>query len=336
VNALKVAVIIPVKGFNSKLAKAIDESLKLDYENFEVIVFPDEKDSKFESYKEKIRVIPTGNIGPAEKRDLALTHSEAKIFAFLDDDAYPAEDWLNRALIHFKDKDIAAVGGPSITPPESGILEHISGHIYSSITASGGYTYRYVPGTKVMEVDDYPSCNFIVRREIFEQLGGFDSNFWPGEDTKLCLDITKKLRKKIIYDPQVLVYHHRRNFGIAHFKQVANYALHRGFFAKRYPETSRRFNYFVPSLLVLYIILGSIAAFLNNVIGKLFLSSLGIYLIVIAFFVIKEVMRDKSLKPVRKLILILPVIIGIIGTHLCYGVFFIKGLISRKLKEETK
>ncbi|RKY34275.1 MAG: glycosyl transferase, partial [Candidatus Omnitrophota bacterium] len=241
---LSTAIIIPVKSFNQRLNKCITECLKLDYSNFKIFVFPDQP---FFEFKGKIEVIPTGNIGPALKRDLALKHSQAEIFAFLDDDAYPDKNWLKNALRHFQDKDTAGVGGPALTPDESPVMEKASGYVFSSVLASGKYIYRYVP-KETQEVDDYPSCNFLVRREIFDRLGGFNNNFWPGEDTKLCLDITKKLGKKIIYDPQAFVFHHRRTLFFPHYKQVANYALHRGYFVKKFPETSLRFAYFLPSI----------------------------------------------------------------------------------------
>ncbi|MBU2063657.1 MAG: glycosyltransferase [Candidatus Omnitrophica bacterium] len=206
-NDITVAIIIPVKSFNARLEICLEKCLELDYPNFKILVFPD---VSFSDFAGKIKVIPTGNIGPALKRDKALEHSKAEIFAFLDDDAYPERDWLKNAIRHFQNEQVAAVGGPAVTPDNSPMLETASGNVLASPLASGPYWYRYVPGPVRMEVDDYPSCNFIIRRNVFEELGGFSSQFWPGEDTKLCLDITKRLGKKIIYDPKVCVQHHRR------------------------------------------------------------------------------------------------------------------------------
>ncbi len=74
--------------------------------------------------------------------------------------------------------------------------------------------------------------------------------YWPGEDTKLCMLLTKAEGKRIVYEPEAVVYHHRRALFWGHFRQVWNYAVHRGFFAKRYPDTSLRPQYFVPSTFV--------------------------------------------------------------------------------------
>ncbi len=93
--------------------------------------------------------------------------------------------------------------------------------------------------------------NLAVRKSDFVKIGGFDSHFWPGEDTKLCLDLTHKLGKQIVYDPKVLVYHHRRPLLFPHLRQNGNFGLHRGFFARILPETSFKLIYFLPSLLIL-------------------------------------------------------------------------------------
>jgi len=247
-----VSIIIPVKRFNKNLNECIDYCLKLDYENFEVIVLPDDIDYSSDKFfstipaaeSNKLKIITTGNIGPSEKRDIGIENSKSDIIAFLDDDTYPVSDWLDNAIKNFSDPEIAAVGGPAVTPDSDNLLQKSSGLVYSSYFASGQYVYRYVPKKKIF-IDDYPSCNFIVRREIIEKIGGFSNCFWPGEDTVLCLKITKELGKKIIYDPNVLVYHHRRELFIPHLKQVANYGLHRGYFVKKFPETSLRFSYFV-------------------------------------------------------------------------------------------
>ncbi len=329
-----VAIIIPVKHFNERLEKCLRKCLELDYSNFEILVFPD---VGFDGIKDKkIRIIPTGSIGPAIKRDMALVNSKAEIFAFIDDDAYPALDWLKNAVTYFKDKEVAAVCGPSVTPNESNLAAYASGYIFSSILATGKYAYRYVP-TKCREVDDYPSCNFIILRDIFEQVGGFNSAFFPGEDTKLCLDITKKLGKKIIYAPSVLVYHHRRELWRPHLNQVANYAIHRGYFAKRYPETSLRFVYFVPALFLIYLIVSAVASVWNKIIAAIYLSSILVYLCLLFSYSIFTLFKEGRGKAfIFKLQLVFLVTVGIVLTHFYYGAFFIRGILSRRLKEENK
>lgn len=313
----KVSIIIPCQKIVSYARESIAHCLKLDYPDFEILVLPDsESNLDFP----KVKIIPTGPIGPAEKRDLAAGQSNGEFLAFIDDDAYPDKLWLKKAMRHFQEEDIAAVGGPGITPANDGLLQKASGLVFSSLMGSGTNRFRNSP-KKQREIDDYPSCNFIIRKSVFQQVGGFDTHFWPGEDTKLCLEVTGQLHKRIIYDPQVLVYHHRRKLFIPHLEQVWNYAVHRGYFAKKFPRTSLKALYFLPSIFFLGIVFGTIISFLNPIIRLLFLAAL-------AFYLVLALVSSFEPKDIRMSLLVFS---GIIATHLTYGIGFIKGLLTKEL-----
>ncbi|GFP27224.1 glycosyltransferase [Candidatus Hakubella thermalkaliphila] len=314
------SIIIPVRAFNNHLYESMEHCRELNYENYEIMVLPDEEPVE---HREGIRVITTGNVGPAQKRDMASDIAKGNILAFIDDDAFPDKNWLANARPLFEDPEVAAVGGPGVTPESDSFLQKASGEVFSSILCSGKYVYRYVP-KKMREVDDFPSCNFLIRKSIFKEAGGFSTQFWPGEDTKLCLDVTKRLGKKIIYSPDVLVYHHRRPLFAPHLRQVWNYALHRGYFAKRFPQTSLRLSYFIPSLFTLYLAGGAFVSLANKYVLYLFLSSLLVYLLVILISILR--IRGKAM--------LFHVFLGIVMTHVTYGIGFIAGLISPRLREE--
>ena len=98
---IKFSIIIPFKKSSSYLLECLDKIGKQSYRNFEVILLPDQKE-KFPS--SKLRVIPTGQIGPAEKRDVGAEKSTGDILAFIDDDAYPDKDWLKNMVKNFADR----------------------------------------------------------------------------------------------------------------------------------------------------------------------------------------------------------------------------------------
>ncbi len=320
---MTVSIIIAVKTWQNNLETCVNKCLELDYPDFEVLILPDaELQAQQFSEKAPVRIIPTGPLSPAKKRDIALKYGQGEILAFMDDDAYPHKDWLKNAVKNFADPEVAAVGGPAVTPDSDNPRQKASGLVYSSFLVSGNYSYRYMPGNR-QEVEDYPSCNFLVRKEVLRELGGFNTDFWPGEDTKLCLDITSKLGKKIIYDPGVLVYHHRRPLFMAHLKQVASYALHRGYFAKRYPKTSLKIAYFIPSIFLLIVILGAFLSLFSDSLRVIYFSGLSLYLLAV---IVSSIVRRLNLAHL--------VFCGIILTHLTYGFYFLKGITAIKLKEE--
>ncbi len=315
-----VSIIIPVKEKNPHLAECLIHCRNLDYSNFEIIVVPD-----YQTDLDGVVTIPSGEVGPSEKRDLALESAQGDIIAFLDDDTYPPTSWLKNALKPFADQEVAAVGGPAITPPADSFWQQASGLVFSSVLASGNVTYRYVSKAK-REVDDYPSCNLLVRKSILKKIGGFDNRYWPGEDTYLCLRIIKDLEKKIIYTPEAAVYHHRRSLFRPHLRQVWSYAVHRGYFMKKFPENSFRFAYFVPTLFVALVVIGGIASAFNSTWRFFYLTGLTAYLIIVLLASLKA----------KKPAIILAVALGIVSTHIIYGIGLIKGLIIPKLKEERQ
>ncbi|MCX5776128.1 MAG: glycosyltransferase [Candidatus Firestonebacteria bacterium] len=314
----KVSIIIPVKAWNNNLDECLKNCEKLDYPDFEVILLPDHP---LKVQYKSVRVIPTGEIGPSEKRDLGIKHSNGVIIAFLDDDAYPVRSWLSSAVKHFDNPEIGGVGGPAVTPPTDNLWQQASGAVFESFLASAHYVYRYLP-RKMRDEDDYPTVNFIVPRAVIDKIGGFDNIYWPGEDTVLCLKITHELKKRIIYDPSVLVYHHRRELFKGHLKQVGNYALHRGFFVKKFPQTSLRPGYFVPSVFVVWLIAGGVFALFFNRAAVLYFTVNGIYALALLY----EGVKRKNLR------LGVLTIAGIFVTHLLYGTNFIRGLLAKELK----
>lgn len=325
---MKFSIIIPVRAINDYIREAVPYHFKQTYQNFEIIIYPnffteEEKNlPENELLKDhRVRIIESGNVGPAEKRDLAIKDAKGEILAFIDDDAYPKKDWLENTLKHFERPEVAGVCGPAATPSTDSMLQKVSGNIYEAWICNGPYTYRYLPTRGVHEVDDYPSVNLLIKKDIFTKVGGFDSTFYPGEDTKLCLDIVHKEKKKIIYDPQVFVWHHRRPFGLKFFKQACNYAIHRGYFARKYPETSLRPSYFIPTLFIAGII-GGIFIWDIEILRYIYLLIIGTYLLGL----LTELFKKRN--PIQSIL----TIVGIFLTHVSYGIAFVVGLLLPKLK----
>lgn len=312
-----ISIIIPVKKNNPFLEECLNSCLNLDYPFFEIIILPDEMIGVYSD--SRINVLPTGEVLPASKRDIGSNNANGQILAFIDDDTYPDKDWLKQAVLNFADESVACVGGPAVTAENEPFLNKASGKILESFIVTGPARFRYLP-LKRRVTDDFPSCNFLIRRDIFQQLGGFKTKFWPGEDTVLCLEIVHRLRKKILYDPLVKVYHHRRPLFKKYLKQIANYALHRGYFVKRFSKTSFKIGYFLPSIVVFVILLSIIAGIILNI--KFFIIPF-VYLLTVLFFSFDFNPR-----------LSLYIFLGTILTHFAYGINFIKGIFSKKLEEE--
>ncbi len=330
-------IVIDYKKKNPYLIECLDSIEKQTYKNFEIILVCD---YHVDLDYPKLRQKSYGHyVGPAEKRDAGAKMAKGEILAFIDDDAFPSKSWLASLVPHFQKAEIAGVGGPGVTPQVVSWREEASGWASASPIGAGPYTYRFLPGKK-QYVDDYPSMNLAVRKTDFMKVGGYDSNFWPGEDTKLCLDLTHKLNKKIIYEPKSIVYHHRRPILLPHLRQNGNFGLHRGFFARILPETSLRPIYFLPTLLLfgfLFLILSLPLSFLQPI---TLLRSVGIYSFALYFlilslnslWILNTIVQHKKLRSENRdlisiLVQTLLSIPIIFITHLWYGVRFLQGFL---------
>lgn len=316
-----VSVIIPVKEINDYAREAV-RCVHALYPDSEILVVPDRLTPEELT---GVTVIPSWpEVAPGKKRDLAARYANGEILAFLDDDAYPGEKWLEEALVHFERDDIAAVGGPGVTPPSNDRYQRASGWILASFLGSGWCTYRFRPGTRQI-VDDFPSMNLLVRKSDFTAVNGFDSGYWPGEDSDFCRKLVNETGRRIIYEPNALVYHHRRRVFRGHLRQQARYGLHRGHFARRFSGNSRHISYAVPALFTLGLVAGLVVSFYSQLGMVVYLSVLGVYAASLGATALWVWYHE------RDFVLTALVVGGTFVTHLTYGISYIRGLLTKEL-----
>ena len=314
------SVIVACPGDSEVLRRLIEALKAQTYRNFEVIFLPDRLLVRPET-NYRFRIIATGAVRPARKRNMGALASNGDVLVFIDDDAYPREDWLATAAARFADPQIHALGGPGLTPPEDPPEAQLSGAIFASPLVSGNFRCRYFIQGPLRRVEDFPSCNLFVRKSAFESIKGFREDFWPGEDTLLCADLQQN-GFSLWYEPRVVVYHHRRKVFAPHLRQVGRYALHRGYFARRIGLNSRRLSYMIPALFVLGLVGGIPLSLLWSCLWWVYLPMVGLYFILTMTDALLEAPSIRSIAPFWW---------GLVATHLWYGVRFIQGVFARKM-----
>jgi len=311
-----VSIIIPCKEVDHYARNCVEYCKRLDYGNSEILLLPDNVREKVDG----VKIVPTGPVTPGAKRNIGIAKSRGEICAFIDSDAYPRKDWLKNAIEYFNDPQVAAVGGPGVTPSDDDFMQKASGLVLSSLMV-GNLSNRY-KARKCFESNDIHSCNFIVRKSILVATNGWNEKYWPGEDTLTCLSI-KRLGKRLVEASDVVVYHHRRPLFKEHLRQVWKFGVHRGFFARRYRGNSFKLTYFVPSLFVSSLFTGVVVSTFDLLFAYAFLLAIMVYLILCLGATLLDVKEAK---------LVLPVWLGIIVTHIAYGTSFVAGLLKRDLR----
>jgi len=96
--------------------------------------------------------------------------STSKYIAFLDSDCVVPRSWLIDASTILKDESVGAVGGGYLAPKDGTWVE------------TSWAIEQYIPA---IESKALPGGCFIVRRSLFEDLGGFNEQMGAGEDDEL-------------------------------------------------------------------------------------------------------------------------------------------------------
>ena len=310
----KVSIIIPCKKIDEFTERCIKECLKLEYDNYEIIVLPDDKESK--KYNWRVKIIPTGKQKPAYKRNKGMEVGKGYFFAFIDSDAYPKKDWLKNSIKYFENKKIGIVGGPNLTPPEANFAEKISGHVLSNFLVSGDASIRYKISRNQF-TRELPSCNYIVRKETAPK---FDDKYLTAEDSKFCFDVQAK-ELKVFYAKDVIFFHHRRDSLKKHLKQMFIYGRDIAWLSKS-EFSLRKLYYGLLSLGILGFFGMLILSPFSKIIATILISLMVIYL---GFMGISSLKKNFGFS--------LWIFLISIGTHLEYGIGWLYGML---VKQEIK
>ncbi len=129
---------------------------------------------------------------------------------FLNNDTVVLPGWLD-ALVETIERDARAGAVGSLFLYPDGRIQEAGAVIWSN-----GETFKYGWGkspedrrfTFAREVDYCSGASLLVRRELFERLGGFDRRYAPAyyEDTDLCMGV-RSLGYKVVYQPASRLYH---------------------------------------------------------------------------------------------------------------------------------
>ena len=147
-----------------------------------------------------------GPEGTSAAKNYAVKKSKGKYIIFFDDDVKVSKGVVFNLIAPLANKKIGAVGGRVITPGQN-VDEH--NYNVGKITFFGRFTDGF-SSIVSQEIDTVIGCNCAWRKSVFNKINGFDENFTGAirEDSDISLR-TKQLGKKIIFEPNALVYHLR-------------------------------------------------------------------------------------------------------------------------------
>ena len=180
---------------------------------YEVIVADDGSDDetkKIQKYISGIRVIRNPkNLQFLLNCNHAAVSAKGEYILFLNNDTQVRENWLLALLQTMKDKTVGLVGSKLIQP--DGTIQEAGGIVFRDASAwnyGRGFSMDDSDCNFLRETDYVSGASMLIRKSLWEQIGGFDVRFQPAyyEDTDLAFEVRKK-GFRVLYQPLSEVIH---------------------------------------------------------------------------------------------------------------------------------
>ena len=216
---MKWSVIICSHNRSADLVETLAAVSQLDYSQgeFEILVVDNASEDNTQEVVEtansqisNLRYLREERLGLSHARNTGISQASGEFIAFLDDDASPQPDWLQRLEACFAGPQVACVGG-MVKP----VWQKLSGWPdWLHPRLIGYFTVIDYPDFRPL---GYPSCpagtNVAFRRNIFAEVGYFNpqlgrtgTSLLSGEEADLCVAI-EQAGYRIVYTPEAVVHH---------------------------------------------------------------------------------------------------------------------------------
>ena len=210
-----VSVIIPVRNRPAEITACLHSLVRLDYptEKLEIIVVDDASEDATPEAVARfpgVRLIRMSEHRQASFcRNRAVEAARGEILAFIDSDCLADPTWLKELVPAFRDTSLGALGGWVDAAFEENGLDR-----YEKVKSAlkiGAWFRRSEQDNRFFYV---PTCNFLVKRELFLSLGGFREHLHVGEDVDFCWRL-QDAGSMLEYRPLGRVSHKHRNHLVA-------------------------------------------------------------------------------------------------------------------------
>ena len=164
----QISVILPIHKKSSFIHKALASLADQTFKNFQLIIVDSSIDGIGEikdlnNIHQEVKIVRAKGAFPGEARNKGIENSDFELISFIDLKTLPKSDWLEDALVHFKDKSLEVLLGKG-----RGIASNYNQRLIKALTY-GNKPFRCLPGT-------------IIKREALKKSGFFVKAIRAGED----------------------------------------------------------------------------------------------------------------------------------------------------------
>jgi glycosyltransferase involved in cell wall biosynthesis len=244
---MKYSIIVPVFNRPDEVDELLQSLCGQTIKDFEVLIVEDGSVKPCKDVCDKYASIldlhyyAKENSGPGQSRNYGAERAKGEWLIILDSDVVLPKDYLQAVDAEVSTplpvregqggESLAAFGGPDASHPSFTPVQKAISYSMTSFFTTGG-----IRGGKKKLDKFYPrSFNMGIKREVYQQLGGF-SKMRFGEDIDFSYRIVEAGYKTMLI-PEAWVWHKRRTDFRKFYRQVFNSGIARINLTKRHPGT---------------------------------------------------------------------------------------------------
>ncbi|MBF1586185.1 MAG: glycosyltransferase, partial [Prevotella sp.] len=234
---MKYSIIVPVFNRPNEVEELLESLTNQSLTDFEVLIVEDgsqitcEEVCKRYAQQLDIKYFIKPNSGPGMSRNYGAERAQGDYLLILDSDVVLPPNYLKSVDDELEKIPVDAFGGPDRAHESFTDTQKAISYSMTSFFTTGG-----IRGGKKKLDKFYPrSFNMGIRREVYQQLGGF-SNMRFGEDIDFSIRIFKAGYRCRLF-PTAWVWHKRRTDFRKFWRQVYNSGIARINLYMKYPDS---------------------------------------------------------------------------------------------------
>ena len=233
---MKYSIIVPVFNRPDEVDELLESLCHQEVKDFEVIIVEDGSKKPCKDVCDKyagildLHYYYKDNSGPGQSRNYGAERAQGEWLIVLDSDVVLPKEYLRNVESGMRNED--AFGGPDAAHESFTPVQKAISYSMTSFFTTGG-----IRGGKGKKLDKFfpRSYNMGIRREVYQELGGFTKMRF-GEDIDFSYRIIEAGYKTALI-PEAWVWHKRRTDFRKFFRQVYNSGIARINLTKRHPGT---------------------------------------------------------------------------------------------------
>lgn len=320
------SIILPTFGRPGDVNAFLQSFTQQTYTHYEIIIVDGSPDDCLKPIIEKytpqlpLTYIYDKGLGASESRNKGCEKATGDYLVFIDSDCIVPPHYLKTINDFLQNTPVEGFGGPDREHPDFTPIQKAISYAMTSTLTTGGIRGR----KKHIGKFQLRGFNMGIKRDVFFSIGGF-SGMQVAEDIDISMRLLKAGYSTALI-PEAFVYHRRKSTLRKFFKQLFMHGKGRIDLYIRHRD-ALKLVHCLPSLFVLYLIIGTLLSFFNTLWAAFFAGTLFIY--AVSLFIDATVQNKSAYVGFLSMVASFEMLIA-------YGLGLMKNFIARIILKSNK